>query len=284
MTLAAQKISAEALADMLEMFAVQPWLQTLHAEMAELWSLCQSREEQILLKTLLSKFYILDSAKEHAACRGIAEKIIEWGLVHTDTWIVATANREEIDGSTAGLQKLKNKMQPIESWHARMISNIPAAVDKIKSGDNVLLFDDFIGSGGKMITKKEWLIRLLVKEGVVGNKFFYVGFTGMRFGVEHIKAATGESVFVHHALLKGISESYPAVEAAGMKSLMLQLESRLGKTYRNKKLVDYSLGYGKSEALYCGQNDNCPNNVFPILWWPTRGDGGYGKTVLVRAG
>ncbi len=284
MSLAAQKISADALGDMLEMFAVQPWLQALHIEMAELWGLCNSRDEQLLLKKLLMNFYVLDANRELAACRGIAGKIEEWGLLPGNCWIVATANKDEIDGSAAGLQKLKNKVQPAEKWHSRMISNIPASINKIKSGDTVLLFDDFIGSGGTMVKKKNWITKLLGQNSIDNNKFFHIGFSGMRFGVEHIERVTGDTVFVQHVLLKGISETYPPAEAAHMTGLMLQLEARLGENYKGKKITEYSLGYGKSEALYCGQNDNCPNNVFPVLWWPTRKIGADGKTVLSRAG
>lgn len=284
MSLVAQKITADALGDMLEMFEVQPWLKLSYVEMTELWGICESRLEQILLKKLLINFCVLDAVKENSACIGIAEKIKQWGLSFDTCWIVAVANKDEIDGSTAGLQKLKNKITPIDCWHSRMISSIPSAVDKIKTGDNIILFDDFIGSGGKMVRKKNWLVKLLGQNQVGNNQFFHVGFSGMRFGVKHVADLTGDAVYVKHTLLKGISESYPAAEALEMTDLMLRIESRLGESYKGKKISDYSLGFGKSEALYCGQNDNCPNNVFPILWWPTRKIGENAKTVLSRAG
>lgn len=283
-SLAPQKISAGALKDMLELFEAQPWLLRLHEEMTHLWDLCESRDEQILLKTLLSGFFMLDARRELEACEAISEKVQESGLSPKTTWIVAVANKDEIDGSTAGLQKLKNKLEPYEQWHSRLVANIPAAAGKVKNGDVVLLFDDFIGTGEKMVNKKNWLVKLLSAEGVDDVKFSYFSFSGMRFGIENIEDATDAQVFSHHILLKGITETFPLEQAEAMIALMLQLESRLGLTYKHKKLEEFSLGYKKSESLYCGQNDNCPNNVFPVLWWPNLKSGKVFKTVLKRAG
>lgn len=284
MSLIAEKISAVALQDMIDLFEVQPWLLNLPSELAELWDICVSREEQILIKSLISDFCIFDSKKELSALRGIDDQIQLWGLSPKSTWIVATANKDEVDGSTAGLQKLKNKINPIEEWHSRFLGNIPAAIPMVKNGQTVVLFDDFIGSGTTIVRKKEWLSRLLDEAGVADVKYYYVSFSGMQFGVDYIVKNTQSDVYTHLPLKKGITERYPPAEAKAKIDLMLAIESRLGSLYKKKKIGDYSLGYKKSEALYCGQNDNCPNNVFPILWWPILKNGNKFKTLLSRAG
>ncbi|WP_458773197.1 phosphoribosyltransferase-like protein [Aeromonas caviae] len=48
--------------------------------------------------------------------------------------------------------------------------------------------------------------------------------------------------------------------------------------------TDYSLGYDRSETLYCAINDNCPNNVFPIFWWPKLANGEQYETLFHRVG
>jgi len=284
MSIAAEKISSEALFDLLDIFDTQPWMRDLHVELAELWNGCETREEQHLLKFLLKKFFLLDAQREKLALEGISKKIQGWGLTPDSTWIIAVANKDEIDGSSAGLQKLKNKIQPSEDWHSRFISNIPSASGKVKAGDAVILFDDFIGTGGKMIRKTNWLKKLVTAFDPDSLKFYYTSFSGMQFGMANLAAETNCASYAHFVLTKALSEDLPKQEALALINVMKGIEGRLGDRNKNKHLKDYSLGFEKSESLYCGQNDNCPNNVFPVFWWPTLKDGSSRRTPLRRAG
>lgn len=283
MSLIAAKISKVALQDMIELFSVQPWLLNSSEELSELWEFCETREEQILIKSLIADFCLFDATKEAQALRGINEAVQAWGLSPKSTWIVATANKNEIDGSTAGLQKLKNKITPMEEWHSKFIANIPSAVEVIKTGQAVIIFDDFIGSGSKMLKKRDWLSKLLEAAGVVNVDYYYLSFSGMQAGIEYIKE-TGSTIYSHFSLKKGITDKYPAAEAEKMIEIMLKIESRLGVKYKKKDIQEFSLGYKKSEALYSGENDNCPNNVFPFFWWPVLRNGKKLKTLLTRVG
>lgn len=264
----------------------QPWINDFEDELTHLFEFCESYDEQMLLRHLLKEFFYLSDIKEREACLAINGKIHEWKLSFANTWIVAVANNHEVDGSSAGLQKLKNKIKPIEDWHNRYISNIPTAIDSIKEGENVLLFDDFIGTGEKMLKKVKWIRRLLTEKGLDVNKIkiYATGFAGMRFGLENFSKKSDCEIYVRHILLKGISEKFPSSQVNNYIEIMLSLENKLGGKYKNKKLSDYSLGFMRSETLYCGANDNCPNNVFPILWWPMLKDGTRHNTILTRAG
>jgi len=284
MSIAAAQISPEALYDMLQLFDAQPWTKRLHEELAELWALCISRNQQLLLRELIKDFCMLDADKELNACKEFNTQIQDWKLNPTNTWVVAVANADEIDGSTAGLQKLKNKVHPHEEWHSRFISNIPSSAEKINNGDNVILFDDFIGTGKKMARKILWLKKLLLQRGVGDFKIFCACFTGMQFGIKHLIDESNRPVFASISLKRGISERYVGDELTNALSVMKEIEGQLGETYRNKKLVDYTLGFEQSETLYCAANDNCPNNVFPILWWSIRKNKRPFKTLLQRAG
>lgn len=284
MTIAAERISEVALYDLLHLFDVQPWMKQQAGQLTELWNFCHSREEQMLLKALLEKFCLLDADRQQNACKDVANKIQEWDLDPKLTWIVATANKEEIDGSTAGLQILKNKIPPIEDWHSRFLPNIPAAGEKIKDGDFIVLFDDFIGTGEKMIKKQKWLSRILSESDVSKVEYYFCSFSAMEFGLNNLAKSHPERVYSSISLKKAISEAFEPDEAAKNLQIMKQIESRLNPNYKNKKLANFSLGYKGSEALYCGQNDNCPNNVFPILWWPPLKDGRKLNTLLTRAG
>ncbi|MRV73564.1 hypothetical protein GJ700_17770 [Duganella sp. FT92W] len=284
MSIAAAPISADALYDIINIFEIQPWTKQLHEELAELWSLCSSRSQQLLLRDLIEKFCLFDAIHEEAACKAFNAQIQEWNLKPKETWIVAVANAEEIDGSTAGLQKLKNKVMPYEDWHSRFLSNIPSASKKIKNGQNIVLFDDFVGSGKKMLKKIAWIKKNLGDNGVTKFNLFCTCFSGMKFGLKHLSDESKVPVFSHIYLNRGISENYDDDKAKEALGLMTEIEEKLATTYKGKHMKDFSLGYEKSEALYCAVNENCPNNVFPVFWWRIKKDGKPFKTLLRRAG
>ncbi len=135
-----------------------------------------------------------------------------------------------------------------------------------------------------MIKKTAWLKRLVTKFDPRNLKFYYVSFSGMQFGLTSLAAETACTTYAHFIFTKAISEALPEQEALTLISAMKSIEERLAVRHKNKQLNDYSLGYEKSEALYCGQNDNCPNNVFPVFWWPSMKNGNNRKTLLKRAG
>lgn len=284
MTIAAAHISADALNDMFQLYDSQPWTRQLHEELAELWALCSTRPQQVLMRDLIKEFCMFDATREAVACKQFNDQIQAWNLLPCDTWIVAVANADEVDGSTAGLQKLKNKVLPYESWHARFIANIPSAGTLIKEGDNIVLFDDFVGTGKKMVRKIAWITKILHDKGIEKFSVYCACFSGMEFGLKHLTDASKVPVFFSISLKKGITERYADDELTAAIDNMNALEEQLAPSYKSKKLADYNLGYERSESLYCATNDNCPNNVFPVLWWALRKDKKPFKTLLQRAG
>lgn len=284
MTIAAAQISADALHDMIELFNAQPWTKNRHEELTELWNICISRDQQLLIKDLINNFFIFDYEHEENSCNKFNTQIHNWGLQPSKTWIVAVANKSEVDGSTAALQKLKNKVLPYEDWHSRFLPNIPEAAEKIKNNANVVLFDDFLGTGNKMVRKVEWIKKLLNDKGIKNINFFCACFSGMEFGIQHIQKTLGIPIFTANSLKRGISERYTGNQLERAVELMKQIEEQLNPNYKNKKLSEYTFGYKKSEALYYAINDNCPNNVFPIFWWPIKKNKIPFKTMLRRAG
>lgn len=284
MSIAAEKISPTALYDMIEIFGAQPWIRHQPEEIAELWNICENREEQELLKILIMKFVVFDSDSERLACTAIAKQIVKWDLQPETTWIVAVANAGEIDGSHVGMQKLKNKIDPIEKWQTRFIANIPEASKKILKNQSVVLFDDFIGSGEKFIKKTNWLKRFLRPEIIESTKFYYLSFSGMQFGIDHLSKNTGCETFSYLHLKKAISEEFDTEIAEKYRQIMVSIESKLAQRFNNKSLEKFSFGFNSSEALYCGENDNCPNNVFPIFWWAKLRNELPFKTIFKRAG
>jgi len=256
-----------------------------------LWNSCDNSEQQKLIKELIFDFFILDPSKQIEACKRIANFVKEQEFIYSKTLIIAVANDQEIDGSTAGLQILKNKFHDAENWHSKFLPNIPIGASKIKNGDNIILFDDFIGSGSKIIKKKNWLIKILREYyshiDINTLNFHVISFAGMFSGLEKIDSDMNiKFTFSAFILTKGISDM-PDLDDDSINEnihLMKELEGKLGKKYIGKKISDYSMGYDQSETLYCGMNDNCPNNVFPIFWWPKLANGEQYETLFHRVG
>lgn len=283
MSIAAEQISEGALLDMMLMFNEQEWTRELQAELVALWQLCETRDQQLLLRRLILSFVVLDQKAELSACRAINEQFQAWGLDASTTRVVAVADDGEVDGSTAGLQKLKNKIIPYESWHSRFYPSIASSMKEIQNGDSVVLFDDFIGTGNKVGKKVDWIRRFGFQNGIEFS-LHCISFAGMRFGLKNLADSWGLPVFSALELERGISEMMSEDEVPAALALMRQIESKLSARYKNKKVRDYSMGYGGSEALYFWMNDNCPNNVFPIFWWPKLKGGSVLRTLLQRAG
>lgn len=283
MTIFAERISEAALLDMMQIFGAQTWTQHLHGELTELWNICETRDQQILLKDLIIRFFVLDQNNEAKACELINSKFQEWGLTPERTRIIAVADSNEVDGSTAGLQKLKNKITPYNSWHSRFYPSIPSASDKIRDGEFVVIFDDFIGTGDKICKKIDWLLQIKA-DLKIEFSIHCVSFAGMRFGIDAIRTTCEIEVFSSFEIKKGISESMPSSEISNALTLMSEIEQKLATRYKSRKMRDYTMGYGKSECLYFWINDNCPNNVFPVFWWPKLRGGAPLRTLLRRVG
>ncbi|BCK62351.1 hypothetical protein KAM338_00010 [Aeromonas caviae] len=291
MTILNPQIPKDAFLEIMQLINTLPTLITRNklGAIVELWNLCETKAQRDLINDLLMNFFILDEDKELTACNTIADYINNLGLDYRNTLVIAAANSDEIDGSGAGLQKLKDKLIDAESWHSRLISNIPAGARKVKNNFTIILFDDFIGSGSKLIKKKKWFEKIVAQECPLVDlntlSYYIVSFAGMFSGLEYIYEEGKITPFSAFILLKGISDAEKYKSCVPHKiSLMKEIESKLSANNKNKKLDEYSLGYNSSETLYFSVNENCPNNVFPVFWWPKDKDGEIRETLLRRVG
>lgn len=277
--------SREAFLDMFDIMRECAWTNTLEQQLLDLWALCTDRDERVLLKELIIDFFILDSAKLSKACQGIDRYINQLGVDAINSYIVAVADVGQFDGSTAGLQSLRLKINPVDDWETRYVSHIPELVNSLKSGDNVFIFDDFIGSGNKIIKKYGWLKNLLTSKGMDVSEFNIkvISFSAMNFGIENIVENLGVDVFTSNVLKRSISEKNDKSEAERKINLMIGIEGKLELVDKNRKLSEYTLGYSKSEALYYWENNSCPNNVFPIFWWKKAKGRKFYRPLLTRA-
>ena len=249
----------------------QKWTSKHYKELLNLFNMCDSRSQQALLADLISRFEVLNGEQESEAYSHINNFIQQEKLSPDATLIVGCGDvGRSIDGSIAGLQKMKSRLEPRGKWECRMSQNIKDLMAHLSNNNTVIIFDDFIGSGNKILEKYDWL-----KKSVSGADYIdfdsiqviFASLAGMKFGIDRIKKETNCKVVSYLCLKKGITDHYPVDEVNQQLLLMKQLESKLNDHFDCRALVEFSLGYSQSETLYFAENDNCPNNVFPIFWW-----------------
>jgi hypothetical protein len=122
---------------------------------------------------------------------------------------------------------------------------------------NVVLVDDFIGSGRKVSGKIKW-IRARAARKV---RVYVTAFVAHEAAFDVVDPMV-DGFHAHEYMAKGISDHYrePAERQAFVEA-MKRVEGRFGSI--GKK---YSLGFEQTESTYFQLQWNAPNNVFPVFW------------------
>ncbi|MFZ3517063.1 phosphoribosyltransferase [Vibrio harveyi] len=242
--------------------------------------------ERGLILTLLSRvqhFQISDRVKDIAF---LVKKIEELRLDPKETLIVATAKEAESDGSKAWQYFFKFYLAQHRAWtEESLVSSVEASYKALKKGryNNVVIFDDFIGSGQTMVDKVNNFTSTLKTRGIKEPKIYIFALAGMQFGVEHVESELDNVVVCPVLVKQGISgQEISAENKAEEIALMKKMEKMLKKKYGCNKFLTMSLGYKESQALYQVQFTNCSNNVFPIFWVSPRGRGNFRQTLFYR--
>ena len=248
----------------------------------ELWNLCDSQDEQSLIKELFDRFTYLNSDRRKLIEDQIIAQLKKWKFTGDNTIIAATAEIGEVDGSMASLQNIKNKLPYEDNWSHNQIMPIVQAAQEIPNEKNLILFDDFIGSGQTIEKKVTYLLKTLDSRNITLKSLTIISYAAMEFGFDFLKNIKQFNIFCPIVLKKGIT-GYEFGENLDKKlQIMDTLEKKLQPKARTLNLRAFKLGYDKSEALFSLDGANCPNNVFPILWWPTLRQGIIRDTCLKR--
>lgn len=264
---------------MLDMTASQPWLKDRQNPLIDLIDECEKENQQQLVFELLERFTFLDAPDFQKAIQGIADYIqITLGLGPDDATISASDNGKYSDSSQLVVYSLKAAQWNVPGWTTNsFVSNLSHLVESASKG-NLVLVDEFVGTGETAEKKVNWLRKELANTGSSPKIYFGV-VAGMEAGLARVKTVV-DGVFAAHELNRGISDYYPADEIQTRLDAMVELERQLGREGRRGKLKKHSLGYKKSESLYSRSNGNTPNNVFPVFWWDVRSDGSSRNPIL----
>lgn len=255
------------------------WLTYEPEALFQLWSLSENDEQKSLIEHLIKNFSFIDGRKLNESSKNLSSQIeLEWKLKPANTFLVATCGDEKPDGSQSIIQILKNKFS--NDWReSNFFNSLPIGANEIPDNSNIILVDDFIGTGDTIEKKMNYLISTIEKRSLKNMTIRIICLAAMEFSKEVLDNLKVDYYSVHW-LKKGIIELVEEGKREVAIQSMEELEKKLQKNYRGRKLPNF--GYKRSEALYALEANNIPNNVFPIFWWPFYKGGVSRKTLFRR--
>ncbi|HZV71034.1 MAG TPA: hypothetical protein VFG10_15880 [Saprospiraceae bacterium] len=255
------------------------WLEYEPQALFELWSLSDNNEQKSLLESLINNFSFIDSNKLRAAGYLIANHIEKvWNFNSSNTYLSATCDDSKPDGSQSLIQSLKNKFS-ITWKENNFFNSLPVAANNIGDNNNLILVDDFIGTGDTIIRKLQYLKNTLIERDINGTTIKIVSLATMNFAKDSLNNL-GIDYYSTLWLKKGISELVNEEIRDVAINSMTQLEDKLKKNSNGRRMPNF--GYKRSEALFALEAYNVPNNVFPVFWWPYLKDGILRRTIFNR--
>lgn len=225
----------------------------------------RARHGPALVGRLLERFTFLSTEEYEQHLLDIATYISETFDLDRTILCATTADRHK-DSAQRVLYDLVSTLAGIGCYKVRNLNRYDSA-GREKNFDALVLIDEFIGSGQSFVGRARNLRRIYHQKGQPEPCIHGIALAGMIRGLRAISSEF-ESLNVCIALKKGIEDYSNLVARKSEYSVMSDLESILVPEYEGEAMP--SLGYAASEALYFRHSGSCPNNVFPIFWWPQR--------------
>ncbi len=264
-----------------KLFPKQSWLVEKEEELKELLSSCKKQEYKNLIFELLEDFSFVNDTLFKTYLNLMADYIInDSGFDINTTQIVGMSMDSSPDSSQWVIQLLKPILTK-KGWNnVKMSNNFTKGVRLLnKEGFNqIILVDEFIGSGQSVIGRIEHLQRTIKPDIKHEIKACFIA--GMEHGINNVINHFDEfKCFL--PLKKGITDKYLGSKLVEELKTMDILETGLLPQINDKGLSEYKLGYNKAETLYSSEG-NTPNSVFPIFWWPYDSKENSRNTLLIR--
>ena len=225
-----------------------------------------------LFSKLIRKFKYVDHSHSQKNVIAIAHQIkVVWKCSPKTTLIMPVCSRSQRspDGSSKMVYDLRSALG---NWNGVMFTSCLDLKDpNLSSGCDVILCDDFIGSGSTIMRKMSKIQAAISP----GSKLYVVSLAAMKNARDTV--LNKPDIFFYTPLLleKGINDSSD-------ESIMLNMEALLAPRYNNESLENCSLGYAKTGSLYFNEDYRIPNNVYPIFWWGKMNDGQLFRSLFMR--
>lgn len=280
-----KKLNLKRFARRYQLYRNQPWISDHERAFESLLSESNSRTEDALIFSLLNRYNYLNNSDYIHAIEKIAEHIVNtWLLNEIDTQLACLTSERKSKSAHRVLYDLNVKISAYGWYHPNTSTHNEEIIKKADSCPNIILVDEFIGSGETAIVDSRRLKNQLLDElGISNPNIKICAIAGMREGINLVEA---EDLDVHviHILEKGISSFYKGASLVASIRDMNLLEANLAAQIEAYRLLTYSFGYTKSEALYGREDGNVVDNVFPIFWWRQSSNGNFRKTFFRRTG
>lgn len=262
-----------------------PWLtDKSEALMSLLFDDCSNDVSRELLIDLINRFHYISNEAYQAELKKLAESIVQDERISADTTqVIAMAADEGSDSSQFILYGLKMAFHKLRWVGYGEVNRFGRALRKYRDNNkyrNLVLVDEFIGSGQTVISRVAELRRLFNQANIPDYRIIVRVLVASSVGLEVIQNA-GIEVHANHIIQRGITDYYPPEAITSKIELMKQLENLLAPIVDQTTLP--SLGYGSCESLYIREEGNTPNCVFPVFWWPQYQNGVQRKLLMERA-
>lgn len=276
-----EKLSGEMFSKYYDLSKKQKWLDKKQSELNYLIAECPSIDSQHLIIELLYNFTYLSTKKINKKIKKIKNHILNNLKASYENCIIsALHNDNKADSAPLILQLLRKQMVEEEGWSENnFVNNIVSAADVAKTGDTIIIVDEFIGTGfqaERLLKRFETKIKNTQKE-FTGIHMCVI--SRMKTSIERLSPFLNE-YYSTIDLKKGITEYNNEENIHKKIKLMKEMEKSLSQNRSNQKWE--SLGKKQSETIYASDVGTAPANLFPIFWWKWNSEGNRRKNLLNR--
>lgn len=235
----------------------QDWLVEKDEAFKNLWLECDCNDKKDLLIELLERFSFIKDKEQKSLEENLFNQVENvWKINLKESVFIPTSDGRTPDSSVWFIYSFRQHF--LEYLDAHFYDRITKCWE-CRPNNNLVLLDDFIGSGSTLIRKIAYL-----KSNRPKCRIFCMSLTGMDHGIKNIKSNFQDiDIYVAYTFKKGISDYYENYSEIQNKKKILK-DITDGMLIKKRK--EY-LGFKKTEALYAYENyKNMSNNVFPIFW------------------
>ncbi|GGZ58359.1 phosphoribosyltransferase-like protein [Mesonia mobilis] len=277
-----------------ELYYKNKWLrQEANSEgLKNLWLEYDDINSKQIIASLINNFKYVIQEDASLYVRNTLRKCIKnWQLSPETTLFIGFQKHKYPDGSQIILNFMKSiltEINPLWKEH-NLLPNFHYGIDRIKKDGfprdglnlkQIVIVDDFIGTGGTAKKNIEHIQKLIndKQKDFTLNLF---SLAAMKSGIKTLEPLK-VPMSTCYKLEKATKTIWPFYERKKIKKRIINMEKILYEGVEPEQLEKFSLGYGKSEAIYAWNRFNLPNNNSPIFWWNRYSNGKSRKPLFNR--
>jgi len=249
---------------LIKLMAASPWLIERHMALDFLQAECHTDTELELVFDLLARLDYLENGALSSGFAAMTEQILnEWKLEPAETIICPPKVDSSADSGPAVVQTLKTIFGKRKVKGFELVISVNKVKDHAKKRKIVVVVDDFAGTGNTVNNKLK-AIRDLQAYKESPPRIFVCLLAAAQMARNAIEPFV-DGYFAWREYPRGISDHFTEPELSRAKMTMQGIEDRFSPVVHGVNLPRF--GYGSTEVLM-GWDENLPNSVLPVFWWP----------------